>query len=329
MTQRRIRSGLQRSRGWLPWTLLVAASIVMLVAGLLSPWRLCHVNEARPESSALMAFLREQYLVSVSDSYAANGNLAGARERLAALSEEDPASAMAELAGRYMESGEEVEATRRLIILAQALGVEDGGMTQYMIATAPSPTATETPSPTPTAAETPVSTETPTPVPTPTDTAIPPAPATWTPAPSHPTAVPREWDRRLDFFWPTVRMEEAQVSSGQWYWRLARTIWQEECGGRHHIYVEVLDENGNRAFGEAVVIEYGGVPHPEPYPLADKLGEEYAFNYPMNELLGAYHVYIQGDASDRVYGLGLGTRADPYRKHHTCFLLTFQWTYRS
>jgi hypothetical protein len=48
----------------------------------------------------------------------------------------------------------------------------------------------------------------------------------------------------------------------------------------------------------------------------------------MNELLGAYNVYVGGDPSDRIFGLGLGTRADPYRTHHTCFDLTFQRTYQ-
>jgi len=104
--------------------------------------------------------------------------------------------------------------------------------------------------------------------------------------------------------------------------------WEEECGGRHHIYVEVLDENGNRSFGQTVVVEYGSVAHPEPYPDLEKLGEEYALNYPMNELLGAYNVYVDGLPSDKIFGMGLGKRFDPYRKHHTCFFLTFQGTYQ-
>ena len=317
-------------RGWLSWVLLILGLGAMVILGLMSPWRLCVVEKERPESAALLHYLREQYIVGASDSYAANGDLAQARDRLTALGEEDPASVVAELATSYIGTDEDVEATRRLITLAQALGAEDESMAEYLVATAPSPTPTETPIPTLVATESPAPTETPTLVPTATNTPLPPAPPapTATKAPTHPTAVPREWDRRLDYFWPTVRMEEAQASSGQWYWRLVRNTWQEECGGRHHIYVEVLDRSGNRSFGQTVVIEYGSVPHPEPYPQADKTGEEYAFNYPMNELLGAYNVYIAGDPSDKAYGLGLGTRADPYRKHHTCFLLTFRRTYQ-
>jgi hypothetical protein len=132
----------------------------------------------------------------------------------------------------------------------------------------------------------------------------------------------------LDYFGDTVRLEEAQVSPGQWYWRLIRTKWQEESGN-HHIYVEVLDEHGNRSIGQTIVIEYGGSPHYETYPLPDKLGEEYAYNFVMEGLLGSYNVYIGGgEPSDKIYGVGLGTRQDPYRTHHTCFFLTFQRTYQ-
>jgi hypothetical protein len=320
----------QGSRGWWPWVLLVFGLAMMLVLGLMSPWRLSLGEKESPETAALSTFLWDQYIVWASDSYAANGDLAQAQERLAELGEEDAASVVAELTIRYMESGEEVETTRRLIALAQALGAEDEAMADYVVATAPSPTPTETTVPTSTPTETPLPTATSTPVPTATHTPRPPAPATPTPTtpPAYPAPAPREWDRRLDWFGEVVRREDAQVSSGQWYWRLIRLRWEEECGGRHHIFIEVLDENGNRSFGQTVIIEYGSVSHPEPYPQMDKLGEEYAFNYSMHELLGAYNVYIDGLPSDKVYGMGLGTRYDPYRTHHTCFYLTFQRTYQ-
>ncbi len=316
--------GSQRRKGWLPWVLVVVVSGVMLAIGLLSPWRLCRLGEEQPEAAALLDYLRELYIVGVSESYASNGDLDQARERLGELGEEDLAAAVTELAIRYVDNDQEVQATRRLIILAQALGAEETSMTTYMVATAP--TQTRTPTSTPMPSPTPVATSTPQPTATNTPLPVVPATATATALPAQPTPRPREWDLRLDYFWPTVRMEEVQAASGQWYWRLVKTVWDEECGGRHHIYVEVLDANGNRSFGQRVVIEYGGAPHPEPYPQPDKLVEEYAFNYPMNELLGAYNVYVEGDPSDKMYGLGLGTRTDPYRKHHTCFSLTFQRT---
>jgi hypothetical protein len=324
----------QRRRGFWPWVLVIVGMAVALIVGLMLPWQLRPVEKEEPEAEALSDFLRDQYVVWVSDSYAANGALDQAQERLAELGEEDAASSVAELAARYMESGEEVDTTRRLIDLAQALGAEDEAMVEYMVATAPTPTPTQTAIPTSTPTESPLPTATSTPSPTVTDTPGPPAPATPTPTrPSvHPTPVPREWDRRLDWFGEVVRREDAQVSSGEWYWRLIRLRWEEECGGRHHIYVEVLDENGNRSFGQTVVIEYGGVPHYETYPMPDKLGEEYAYNFPMSTegLIGAYNVYIGSPETpgDRAIGLGLGTRMDPYRSHHTCFWLTFQRTYQ-
>lgn len=308
----------------------------MLIVGVLSPWRLSLVEKERPETAALLDYLREQYIVDVSDSYAANGNLAQARERLTALGEEDPVPAVAELATSYIEDDENVEATRRLIALAQALGVEGEGMAEYLVATARTATPTETIIPTSTPTERPRPSDTPTLAPTATNTPLPPAPPAPTPtkAPTHPTAVPREWDRRFDLLlYRWISLQEAQVDSGQWYWRLTKAKWQDdvEARGLHHIFVEILDENGNRSFGQTVVIEYGSVAHPEPYPKPGRLEEEYAYDYPMggDGLLGAYNVYIGGtDPSDKIFGLGLGTWLEPRETHHTCFLLTFRRTYQ-
>jgi hypothetical protein len=306
---------------------IAAAFVLMLMLALMLSSCVSPAEEATTSDAVLMEYLREQYVVGISDSYAANGDLEQARERLAALGEEEPDGVVAEVAYSYVQRAEDVEKTRRLIDLAQALGADETFMEEYEIATAPSPTPTDTRVPTPTPTESPPPTATETPLPTATSTRVPAPPATAT-SPPPPPAAPREWDRRLDYFWPTLGLQEAQVGSGQWYWRLIRTEWVEESGN-HHIYVEVLDENGNRSFGQTIVIEYGGVPHYETYPLPDKLGEEYAYNFVMNDLLGSYTVYIGGEeASDRIYGLGLGTRQDPYRTHHTCFFLTFQRTYQ-
>jgi hypothetical protein len=306
---------------------LALALLAILVAGLASGCQATPTEEKTAADLVLMEYLREQYIVGVCDSYAANGDLAQARERLTALGEENAAVVVAELARSYVDRSEDVQTTRRLIDLAQALGAEDPGLDEYLIATAPSPTPTHTPVPTATPTSSPTATATHTPSPTATSAPAPAPPPTATRI-TAPAAAAREWDKRLDYFWPTVRLEEAQVSSGQWYWRLIRTKWVEYTGN-HHIYVEVLDENGNRSFGQTIVFEYGSVPHYETYPMPDKLGEEYAYNFVMGDLLGSYNVYMGGDEpSDKVYGLGLGTRADPYRTHHTCFYLTFQRTYQ-
>lgn len=314
-------------RGILTRALLGLALAVMFVVALTPGCLPTPTEEETAADLVLMEYLREQYVVGVSDSYAANGDLAQAQERLMALGEGDAAAVVTELAALYVDRTEDVETTRRLIGLAQALGAEDSALDEYLIATAPSPTPTDTPVPTVTPTSSPTPTVTHTPSPTATSVPAPAPPPTVAPV-SPPPAPAREWDRRLDYFWPTVRLEEAQVSSGQWYWRLIRTKWLEESGN-HHIYVEVLDENGNRSFGQTMVFEYGGSPHYETYPMPDKLGEEYAYNFVMGDLLGSYNVYIGGDEpSDKIYGLGLGTRQDPYRTHHTCFFLTFQRTFQ-
>jgi len=306
---------------------IAAAFVLTLMLALMLSSCVSPAQESTTEGAVLMEYLREQYIVGVSDSYAGNGDVEQARERMAALGEDEPESAVAEVAFSYVERAEDVEQTRRLIDLAQALGAAEAFMDEYEIATAPSPTPTDTRVPTSTPTESPAPTATDTPLAPATSTRVPAPPATPT-SPPPPPAPTREWDRRLDYFWPTVGIEEARVSPGQSYWRLIRTKWQEESGN-HHIYVEVLDENGNRSFGQTIVIEYGSVPHYEAYPSPGKLGEEYAYNFVMNDLLGSYTVYIGGEeSSDRIYGLGLGTRQEPYRTHHTCFFLTFQRTYQ-
>lgn len=319
---------LRRGRGHPLCTILSWGLAAVLAVSLLSSCAAQQPPEETPGNQVLMGFLEEQYVVGVSDSYSANGDLDEARERLAALEGEDPAELVSGVAAAYVERGEAIESTRRLIELAQSLGADDSTLEEYLVATAPSPTPTDTavPTATPTRTPTPAPTHTAVPTPAPTHT-LEPAP-TPTAAPIAPPAAAREWDRRLDYFWPTVGLEEAQVSSGQWYWRLVRTKWQEESGN-HHIYVEVLDQNGNRSLGQTIVIEYGGSPHYETYPFPDKLQEEYAYNFVMEALLGAYNLYIGGEEpSDKIYGMGLGTRQDPYRTHHTCFFLTFQRTYK-
>jgi hypothetical protein len=311
----------------LTWIAIALGSVVIAMVGLTSGCGPAPAVQETPADAVLMEYLREQYIVGASETYASTGDLDQARERAAALDQGDAAEVVAEIAMRYVDRGEDVETTRHLIDLAQALGAENPAWEEYLVATAPSPTPTETAVPTATPAPSATPTETHTPVPTATNTLAPAPPPTATSAAAPPAAA-RVWDRRLDYFWPTVRLEEAQVSSGQWYWRLIRTEWLEQSGN-HHIYVEVLDENGGRSLGQTIVFEYGGSPHYETYPMPDKLGEEYAYNFVMGDLLGSYNVYIGGDEpSDEIYGLGLGTRQDPYRTHHTCFFLTFQRTYQ-
>jgi len=96
----------------------------------------------------------------------------------------------------------------------------------------------------------------------------------------------------------------------------------EESGGRHHIYVELLDETGERAVGQTVEIQWpGGLAQIQAEGNKPE-GEAVAF--PQYGLLGSYAVQVQGLPSDKILGLGLGLLEDPVWAEHTCWYLVFQ-----
>lgn len=204
----------------------------------------------------------------------------------------------------------------------------------------PTATATVTPLPTPTPIPTPVYTVVPAAVqnnPTPAPTAAPvPASvqnvtitqfldqetvevnvdgqtyilpyATLPPPPPVPTAQwvpPSGWDPRLTEM--GVYLNRAQTSPGQTAYRLVNAQFEDEsqANGLHHIYVDVLDENGQRMLGQPVIqVWHDGqaVGHTEdkPYP-------EYSLNFPMYGVQGPdnYGVYVLGAPSDVINGMGL------------------------
>jgi CRP-like cAMP-binding protein len=202
------------------------------------------------------------------------------------------------------------------------------------------PPATEPPTPTPwiiVVTNTPEpATDTPepptdTPVP-PTDTPAPPAAAamSFNPPKPPPTATPglkqlppRDLDSRLSSL--NVQIVEAPgVQAGQHFWRLIRARWQnkEEAGNDHTIYIEVLDENGNRMVGQSVEVRWqdGSLT----LVTEDKPQNEYPANFPMYNTLGSYAVKMAGLPSDTIVGLGMGTAEAPDFTIHTNFFLTFQ-----
>ncbi len=194
----------------------------------------------------------------------------------------------------------------------------------------PTPTRTPTPMPTATATITPTPTETPTPAPTPTPTrrirrrsptaTSPPAPT------PRPTLQPRSVDPRLAQI--GVRIEPIFAGPGQLYWRLVEARWanEREAGGRHNIYVEVLDAHGNRVVGQAVIVQWAG--GNVVLPVEDVPPPDWGVNFPMFNTLGSYTVSIGGVPSDRVVGMGMGTAEAPKFTVHTSFYLTFRLTRR-
>ena len=133
--------------------------------------------------------------------------------------------------------------------------------------------------------------------------------------------LPLEWDSRLDAM--NVQLVRAQPAAGQTCYRLVKAKWfsEAESGGRHHIYGDVLDEEGKRIIGQRVIVAYSDqtvfmVTEDKPYP-------ELSSNMPMYAVLGTYRCQVEG-VSDVVTGLGMGSAEAPGHALHTSFELTFQ-----
>ena len=196
------------------------------------------------------------------------------------------------------------------------------------VSTAAIPAAFSQPVPTPTAtAQNTNSLPTPTVIPQNSDplppelfvttVSIQPTPA-GTPTPTPGKAIPWEWDPRLDDL--GIEITRAESESGQPIYRLisARYLNESESQGLHHVFVEVLDENGQRILGQPVTLAWSDgegtmITEDKPYP-------EYAANAPLyGEISEAkYEVEVKDALSDKVSGLGL------LGKRHVSYQLTFQ-----
>ncbi len=139
--------------------------------------------------------------------------------------------------------------------------------------------------------------------------------------PSATATPPRTLDPRLP---PQVFIREAEVAAGQPYWRLVSVRWlpPEEAGGRHHIFVEVLDEHGHRLGGRSVRISWPGGSVLAYTDAAKPWGE--AVSFPQYGLLGSYTVAVLGLPGDEIGGLGLGLPGNDGWADHTCWYLVFQ-----
>ena len=102
-----------------------------------------------------------------------------------------------------------------------------------------------------------------------------------------------------------------------------------QAGGRHHVFIDVVDEDGIRLPG--VTLHFVSQDDHVTRPLEEKQGELFGADFPMHNVLGSYSVRV-GDIeenSDTVVGLGMGTPAEPDVKHHVCFELVFRRMYPS
>ena len=134
-----------------------------------------------------------------------------------------------------------------------------------------------------------------------------------------------DWDPRLNL--RGAAYIPAQVQPGQGYWRLVKAVWfdKEESGGRHHIYVDVLSEAGERQVGAPVQVSWND--GATTIITEAKPGEAYAANFAMYALAPAYAAQPHdGATADAVTGMGLGDIEDPYHAVHTSYGLTWRWT---
>ncbi len=116
------------------------------------------------------------------------------------------------------------------------------------------------------------------------------------------------------------------MQPGQPYWRLIEAQWQDEqeAAGKHHIYVNVLDQSGRPLVGQSVTIAWtDGTTSGQ---TESKAPPDYGFNFQMFAPGYSYTARVDDLPSDSVHNLGMGDISHREMKIHTTFLLTFQKT---
>lgn len=132
----------------------------------------------------------------------------------------------------------------------------------------------------------------------------------------------RQWDSRL--LARGAQLIEYQPRPGSTFYRCIRGEWRDEAQsqGKHHILIDVLDEQSRRLTGIPLRLINGG----EAITFTEaKPGEEAAANFPMFAAGWGYRIEV-AYASDIVSRLGLGTLGDPMAGVHTGYFFVFQRT---
>lgn len=122
-----------------------------------------------------------------------------------------------------------------------------------------------------------------------------------------------------------VELTPAVVAvKGQVYYQLVEGAYLDvdQSQGRHHVYVDVIDEQGKRLAGIMVRFWNGGAIRK---PTELKPGELHAVDFPMFASGWSYGVAVDG-LGDSVFGMGLGTPDQPQVGHHVSYRFVFQRT---
>jgi hypothetical protein len=105
----------------------------------------------------------------------------------------------------------------------------------------------------------------------------------------------------------------------------ARWYDEAEAGGRHHILVDLLDQEGRRMVNIPVRMYWSGgetIIHTQA-----KENEAYAADFGMFDVAPSYGaIPATGDPADDVWGMGLGSIEQPNFKIHSSYGLVWQWT---
>ncbi len=172
---RRPRRGFRLTLSGLASTSLLLLGLVLgLGGGLYYAWVLSPIVYTAASPARLRADLRADYLLLVSQSYGADGDLNRARARLQALNVPDSGALVLAQLETALRTGRPAAEVRQLARLAQALGVQAEAVALFAptpaappVTTAPTPApATATPTLLPTLTPTASPTSTPTPSPT-------------------------------------------------------------------------------------------------------------------------------------------------------------------
>lgn len=92
-----------------------------------------------------------------------------------------------------------------------------------------------------------------------------------------------------------------------WQVVLGRWLDEAESEGRHHIYVDVLDEAGRRVVGVPLLVNWPG--GSARIITEAKPGEPYAANFPMTPSRNEFSIRVDdGTRSDLVAGIGMGAQ---------------------
>lgn len=131
----------QRESG--AWLIALFVGVAIgLALGLTLTWVVWPVQYYDTDPVDLRPEHKEDYIVLVGAAYAVDGDLARAKVRLAKLEEKDIGTVVAGLAEGYLREGRDVEETRGLAKLADALGVRTSALLVYIATPTPLPTPT-------------------------------------------------------------------------------------------------------------------------------------------------------------------------------------------